>query len=51
MDSPPVYIKITKQDKKYIQNLYNKIFTSNELTSLNDNQDQNCTQHYSEYYK
>ncbi len=41
MDSPPVYVKITKQDKKSIQNFYNEILISNELTSLNDNQDVN----------
>ncbi len=41
MDSPPVYVKITKLDKESIQNFYNEILISNELTSLNDNQDLN----------
>ncbi len=41
MNSPPVYVKTTKQDKESIQNFYNEIFISNELTSLNDNQDLN----------
>ncbi len=41
MDSPPVYVKITKPDKESIQNIYNEILISNELTSLNDNQDLN----------
>ncbi len=41
IDSPPVYIKITKQDKESIQNFYNEILTSNELDFLIDNQAQN----------
>ncbi len=39
MESPPVYIKITKQYKEFIQIFYKEIFTS----SLNDNQDPNIT--------
>ncbi len=34
-------MKITKQDKRSIQYIYNEILISNELTSLNDNQDLN----------
>ncbi len=30
-DSPPVYIKITKQDNDAIQNIYNEILTSDKL--------------------
>ncbi len=33
-DSPPVYLKITKQDKKAMQNFYNEILTSDKLINL-----------------
>ena len=34
-DSPPVYVKITKQNTQAIQQFYNEILTSDKLISLN----------------
>ncbi len=44
-DSPPVYIKITKEDKKAIQNFYNEFLTSEKLINLKCDliEDQNNT--------
>ncbi len=33
-DSPPVYVKITKQDNDAIQTFYNEILTSDKLINL-----------------
>ncbi len=35
-DSPPVYVKITKQDNQAIQNFYNEILTSDRLININN---------------
>ncbi len=34
-DSPPVYVKITKQDNESIQSFHNEILTSDKLIHLN----------------
>ncbi len=44
-DSPPVYVKINKQDNQAIQNFHNEIITSDKLINLkyNINEDPNNT--------
>ncbi len=44
-DSPPVYVKITTQDKESIHNFHNEILTSDKLINLKSdlNEDPNNT--------
>ena len=44
-DFPPVYVKITKQDKEAIQNFHNEILTLDKLLNLKNDliEDPNTT--------